>query len=228
MLALYHQFGAFSKQLPDDLRESKPMTLTLADVAAHPTHFAYPLELPPADRLLLRPLEASDVDALAAFLQALSPPTRRFATFPGYDKETAQELCDAINRYDKLRFVVEEVALAKIVALFEFSLDLPPYDVQRYASYGAALDAARTCRFGPTIADSYQNRGLGSKSFPYLVDIARRLGKTRMILWGGVYTDNQRAIRFYEKQGFRTSGSFVYEHGPLRLDMFLDLAVDSG
>src|SRR5215217_4715494 len=144
MLALYHQFGAFSKQLYDDLYETKPMTLTLADVAANPARFTYQVDLDPAGHLVVRPLEAGDVDGLTAFLQDLSPPTRRFATFPSYDQATAQEMCDAINRYDKLRFVVEQAATGMIVALFEFGLELVVYELQRYAGYGITLNTLRT------------------------------------------------------------------------------------
>ncbi|MEU2180061.1 GNAT family N-acetyltransferase [Streptomyces thermolilacinus] len=53
--------------------------------------------------------------------------------------------------------------------------------------------------------------------------MARRFGRNRIILWGGVLADNQRAIRFYEKQGFRTVGSFTGADGAESLDMMLDL-----
>ncbi|CAL9335949.1 hypothetical protein SUDANB176_00165 [Streptomyces sp. enrichment culture] len=53
----------------------------------------------------------------------------------------------------------------------------------------------------------------GTQVFPLIADVARRFGKKRIILWGGVPTDNPRAIRYYEKQGFRTVGSFTGADG---------------
>lgn len=171
---------------------------------------------------MLRPLEGGDVELLARFLEGLSPITRAFSTFDSYDGAAAQALCDAINRYDKLRFVVENVA-GQIVGLFEFSFGIPEGDVQRYQRYGMALDERVDCRFGPTLADDYQNRGLGSALFADLVDVARRFGKQRMVLWGGVFAANTRAIRFYEKLGFVRAGSFVGANGQEVIDMVLIL-----
>lgn len=201
--------------------------LTLAEVAAHPELAAYALDSAVASGsvgdCVLRPLLPGDVDGLAEFLAVLSPATRRFSTFVSYDRAMAAELCDSINRYDKLRFVVELPATKLLVGLIEFSFDLPMGDLQRYAAYGVPLDASGDCRFGPTFADVYQNQGLGSRVFPHVVDIARRFGKIRIILWGGVLADNGRALRFYAKQGFQPVGTFVAADGEASVDMMLDL-----
>lgn len=197
--------------------------LTLAEVFEHPDVVTYTAALPTGNALL-RPLVAEDVDALGGFLQGLSAQTRDYSIFSSYDRAGAQELCDAINRYDKLRFVLESPDRATIMALFEFSFDIPDYDLRRYAQYGVHLNARADCRFGPTIADEYQNQGAGSAVFPHLVDVARKFGKARVILWGGVFADNARAIRFYEKQGFKRVGSFMHEDARPALDMMLVLA----
>src|SRR5687767_4071961 len=81
--------------------------LTLGDVFEHPERATYWIDEHELGRILLRPLQPDDVDALGEFLLALSPTTRRFSTFVSYDHAMAQALCDAINRYDKLRFVAE-------------------------------------------------------------------------------------------------------------------------
>ena len=196
-------------------------TLTLAQVAQRPQTVTYSVVTRSAGHLILRPLEAQDVDALAAFLMGLSPETRYFSTFASYDLAMAQAMCDAINRYDKLRFVVESSANSTIIGLMEFSLDIPKGDLRRYAEYGVPLDARYDCRFGPTLADEVQSVGIGSALFPALVDVARRFGKQRMILWGGVLADNSRALRFYEKQGFRRVGAFTEADGLRVVDMIL-------
>lgn len=60
---------------------------------------------------------------------------------------------------------------------------------------------------------------MGTLAFPLVADVARRLGRTRIILWGGVLADNARAIRYYEKNGFRPVGSFAAADGMPSLDM---------
>ncbi len=200
------------------------MPVSLAEIAANPRQFTTSFRLPSLEQVVLRPLEPFDVEKLGVFLAGLSPETRHLSYFPSYDVSTATELCDAINRYDKLRFVLE--AGEKIVGLMEFSLDITESDVERFQTYGVALTAS-DCRFGPTLADAYQNKGVGSICFPYLVDIARQLGKQRMILWGGVLADNPRAIHFYEKNGFLRLGEFQSFDHYLCLDMLLPLADNS-
>jgi RimJ/RimL family protein N-acetyltransferase len=197
--------------------------LTLASVFEHPQTVTYQVGLREGESMVLRPLQPDDVSALASFLEGLSPQTRHFSIFASYDWAMAQALCDAINRYDKLRFVVEIAERGEVAALFEFSFDLPERDLQRYAEHGVTLNAVHTCRWGPTIADAYQNRGLGSRTFPYMVETARRFGRRRIILWGGVLADNARAIHFYEKQGFRHVGLFKTDDDLLCIDMVLDL-----
>jgi RimJ/RimL family protein N-acetyltransferase len=63
---------------------------------------------------------------------------------------------------------------------------------------------------------------------PFALDIARRFGKRRMILWGGVLADNHRAIRYYEKNGFRLLGRFHNEEGLECRDGILTLLPEGG
>jgi GNAT superfamily N-acetyltransferase len=204
-------------------RLDAPMNLSLSKVFAQPNLATHAIDLPTHGSALLRPLQASDVDELATFLEGLSPATRRFSTFPSYDLAAAQELCEAINRYDKLQLIVELVPAGRIIGLFEFSFDLPEHDQQRYRQQGVPLDPSVDCRFGPTVADEFQNQKVGSRVFPHIVDIAKQFGKKRIILWGGVLSDNARAIRYYEKQGFRPLATFVAQDGEEILDMMLEL-----
>jgi GNAT superfamily N-acetyltransferase len=194
--------------------------LTLANIVRDPSAVTTSLELDNGTQLTLRPLVASDVHALADFLGKLSPETRRLSTFEGYDLEAANKLTDAISKYDKLRFVLDHAG--SIVGLVELSFGLPADDVQRYADYGLELDGQTDCRFGPTLADAYQGKGIGSKVFPLIASVAREFGKKRIILWGGVLADNTQAIAFYNKVGFTQVGEFN-DHGRHKLDMALEL-----
>lgn len=196
--------------------------LTLREIADDPLTLTRRVALTDGSEVVFRPLVHADADRLAAFLAGLSSESRRFSTQGGHDLAAAVELCDAIARYDKLRLVLEEVASGRIVGLFELSLDLHPSDIDRYRRAGIQL-ASTDCRFGPTLADTHQGKGVGTQVFPLVVDTARRFGRTRIILWGGVLTDNPRAIRSYEKNGFRPVGAFTGADGTRSLDMILDL-----
>ncbi|MFI7538904.1 GNAT family N-acetyltransferase [Streptosporangium sp. NPDC049376] len=203
-------------------REGVAEVLTLAAVAEDPLVLTRRLNLNDGSEVVFRPLVHADAERLAGLLEELSAESRRLSPFDGYDLGAARKLCDAIARYDKLRLVLEDVSSGRIVGLVEFSLDLHPADIARYREAGIHLEAT-DCRFGLSLADDYQGRGVGTRIFPLVVDVAQRFGRKRIILFGGVLADNPRAIRYYEKHGFRLVGSFTGRDGARSFDMILDL-----
>jgi GNAT superfamily N-acetyltransferase len=198
------------------------VTLSLSAIAARPDLVTHPIVLAGGEVLEFRPLESTDADALGGFLSALSQETRGLSEFAGYDKAAAQVLCDSINRYDKLRFVIE-TGDRRIVGCFEISFGIPRGDVERFREAGIVLSELTDCRLGPTLADDYQGFGLGSQSFAHVLEVVRQFGKTRIILWGGVLGDNARAIGYYLKHGFCEVGKFSDHVGVVHLDMILTL-----
>lgn len=198
------------------------MSLSLSKVTSSPSLVTYNLQLPSGKKAILRPLESTDVEQLTKFLEGLSQETRRLSTFPSFDISAAKEMCEAINRYDKLRFVLE-LPSKEIIGLFEFSFDIPETDIKRFSDRGITINSETDCRFGPTLADDYQNQGIGSLIFPHIANIAKKFGKKRIILWGAVLADNTRAIKFYEKHGFKNMGIFTNKDGLKALDMLLQI-----
>ncbi len=196
--------------------------LTLSQVAHNPHRYTRTISAGSDGPLLIRPLMTDDGDLLAMFLGGLSPETRRFSTFSSYDRAMALELCDAIVRYDKLRFVIETPS-GEIAGMLEFSFAITENDQARYTRYGFSLDPETDCRFGPTLADEYQNRGIGTLALPFMKDVAGEFGRSRIILWGGVLADNVRAIRYYQKNGFQRVGGFQNSDGVEAVDMMLAL-----
>jgi len=73
------------------------------------------------------------------------------------------------------------------------------------------------------MADAFQGNGAAVALFPYMVRVAKNLGKDRIILWGGVFAENQRAVRFYYKVGFQLAGDFLSQDGRKCLDMMLTI-----
>jgi diamine N-acetyltransferase len=198
------------------------LMLTLTQIVQNPRLLTEPIMTKDDETLIIRPLESSDTHKLAEFLQNLSIETRRLSAFPSYEIEIAQELCDAIARYDKLRFVLETVS-KQLAGLLEFSFDLVDHDIERYRSYSLQLHQDTDCRFGPTLADEYQNKGVGTLVMPFIKTVACQFEQKRIILLGGVLGDNPRAIRFYEKTGFRRVGIFKNNDDVEVIDMILEL-----
>ena len=179
--------------------------LTIDQIVRNPTQYTQHFHLIKgecSEAIVFRPLQHTDTIALQMFLENLSETTRRSATYPSYDFQCAQQFCDEIDEYENFRMVAT-VGNEKIIAVFEFNLDLEEFDINRYRKYGVELTNDTDIQFAPCIADEYQNQNLGSKLLHFMIDLAKRLGKERMILWAGVFTDNQQAIRFYAKNSFQ-------------------------
>lgn len=198
--------------------------LTLAAVADQPSLATYSLSLSDGHAVVYRPLLPTDVAGLTEFLESLSPQTRAFWNMESYDRRQAQELCDAINRYDKFRMVALSAGASQnaILATFDFAFSVEN-ELARLSEYGIVLSEERTCRFGPCVRDSHQKRGLGSALMPFTLDVARRFGMHHLVLWGGVFQENVVAVHFYQKHGFRIVGAFQESEGKDCYDMLLDL-----
>ena len=197
--------------------------LTLAEIRAEPLRAARSVELPGGATALFRPLLGSDSRTLGAYFAALSPETRSLFGPHPFDQATADQLCAAAGDGDTLRMVALSANGEQIIAYFILMLLVTEYELERYARLGIALDTVDDCTVAPSVADARQNTGLGSPLFGHVIDLARRLGRRRMVLLGGTMARNERAIHFYQKHGFRTVGPFEYPAGALNYDMLLEL-----
>jgi len=96
------------------------------------------------------------------------------------------------------------------------------HDGYRLQSYGFVPDAITDCTFAPSVADHWQSLGVGNSLFHFLLADLKASGIKRIILWGGVQSDNQKAVNYYLKNGFIKLGQF--EHNGLNDDMILEVA----
>jgi GNAT superfamily N-acetyltransferase len=215
---------------------SETAGLTLSQVAADPACLTQPVTLPSGETAHLRLLQPADGDAFGPFLEGLSEATRTlYAPHPLTD-EHGRQLCAEVDYGNLLTRESGEVAATlrfvglireEVTAYFILALGVRQGERRRYADVGIALDPADTCTFAPVVADAHQNQGVGSALVPGVFDAARRLGFTRCALMGGTRAINHRAIRFYEKAGFRKVAEFDTQ-GPDgetigNQDMLLDL-----
>ncbi|MEU4689320.1 GNAT family N-acetyltransferase [Actinoplanes sp. NPDC023714] len=172
----------------------------------------------------VRGLVPGDRAALIAFLAGLSATSRRFWHRDTDPADAAADWVDAIGRTDKLRLVAHPANdPADLAGVVDLSFALPDgYEITRYARYGITLDPARTARFGPCVADDWRGLGLAPALLPPAWDAVRLLGRDTVVLFGGVRTANQRAVRFYLRAGFAAVGTFTDEAGD-GVDMMLEL-----
>ncbi len=182
--------------------------------------------LPSGQRVYFRPLRGDQAAELGAYFTSLSPATRRVYGPHPFDQETADGFCAALDSTHTLRMLawVEEgeEGVERIVAYFVVELGVRAGDRQRYEALGLTLHDQTDCTLAPSVADAYQSQGLGSLMMQHLLGLLPRLGRQRLLLWGGVRADNPRAVHFYTKFGFRRVGDFE-AGGTNNYDMIADL-----
>jgi len=196
-------------------------TLTPQMIADDPGRATTEATLKTGEVLTLRPLRRDDADRLARYFAGLSDQTRRWFAPHDFTADTARALCEAAGSDNTLRLVAETRSEQPwIVGYFILIFGVRDEDAQRFASHGTPLDADRDCTLAPSVADAYRGVGLAGAMMRHVADLARHAGRSRIVLFGGVDVPNARAVRFYEKAGFRRIAVF----GPdgQKHDMLLD------
>ncbi|MBN1401081.1 MAG: GNAT family N-acetyltransferase [Anaerolineae bacterium] len=182
------------------------------------------IELYDGRQALVRPLRADDVELLSSYFAHLSETSRRFYGPHRFDRETAERLCADADEPEAVRFValLEGNCDTEMIGYMILSRDIGDQDRERY---GNELDYDHCACLAPSIADAYQNQGLGTRMARHVLHCAKAMGLRQVILMGGVVDKNLRARRLYERLGFRYVRKF-WTHGRetlLNHDMVIDL-----
>jgi RimJ/RimL family protein N-acetyltransferase len=168
-------------------------------------------EHPQVGRVVLRRLRPGDAEVFGRYLEGLGAESRRrFAPHP-HTMAEARRICGEPATSGALRFLVLREADGEAAGYFILYPGARPAEIKRYAEYGIPLDSKSDCTFAPSVADAWQGKGLGSAVMTILLGMVRELGFGRVVLSGGTQATNRRAIRYYEKFGFRKVGSFQTE-----------------
>jgi diamine N-acetyltransferase len=197
----------------------------LSQLTEDPDCITETIRLRSGDPITVRLVAPTDVVLLGRYFEDLSAETRRRYGPHPLTRAEAENLCGQGLSGGKLRLI----ALAnngagrdqEVIAYFILDLVIPEVEMERYRDYGILLDPRLTCRLAPSVADAYQDQGVGSAVLPKVLDLARRLGYRQMILFGGTQATNHRAIHFYQKFGFQTTGEFATDI--LNFDMIRSL-----
>ena len=172
-------------------------------------------------QVCLRRLNLDDLDNLFCYLQSLSATTKhRFGPHP-YDKQSIIDFYE--NQDENLGYIAEDIETKKIIAYSIIKMGYLQDDSFRLQSYGLSLDHQTDCTFAPSVADLWQSCGIGNALFNFIRSDLKAKGIKRIILWSGVDSDNERAINFYRKNGFKVLGQF--EYNGMNDDMILEINI---
>jgi GNAT superfamily N-acetyltransferase len=156
---------------------------------------------------------------LLAYLEGLSPETRsRFGPHP-FTPEGIDEVF--ITKHAVQGFIAIDAHTDEVVAYMLLKAGFLEADGIRYKEYSVQIPETGICTYAPSVADQWQNSGLGSMMLEYILDEIRSSGFKTMILWGGVQASNTRAVSYYLKHGFVEVGWF-FHHGE-NIDMIRHL-----
>lgn len=205
------------------------LPLTPADIHADPMVAAAPVTARSGLQATFRPITPADAPILGRYFLSLSERTKSLYGPHPFDQATADALCSSIDYAANLRLVatLPGTPEERVIAYFILQFSIPSNEIERYARAGISLDAALDCLVAPSVADDYQDHGLGTPCMRRVFQLARRLGRRNVVLMGGVYVENERAVHYYEKLGFqKLPQTFFHTGTPTRpsYDMYCPLA----
>jgi GNAT superfamily N-acetyltransferase len=167
----------------------------------------------------LSAFEWKDADRLTEYYEHLSELSRKRYGPHRFDKQSIIDLYG--KRGGHQGYIARETGSPAIIAYAVIRLGYLEHDLERLKSYGLEMNVETDSVYAPSVADAWQSCGVGNGMFLFILEELKRIGITRVILWGGVQADNEKAVGFYKKHGFQTLGEF--EHNGINLDMMLEI-----
>jgi GNAT superfamily N-acetyltransferase len=159
---------------------------------------------------------AEDFDLLLQYLLALSPDSQKRFGPHRFDLDTLSDLYTMGS--DHTGYIAFDESNGKIIAYAILKKGYLDHDSQRLESYGIIPNHSTDCTYAPSVVDLYQGQGIGTALFKYILTDLQKTTCSRIILWGGVQADNERAVRYYQHNGFNILGEFQYNGN--NYDMF--------
>lgn len=166
----------------------------------------------------LRQVTPADYSAISLFLEGLSDDSKsRFAPH----RFDVLSITEFYSEHQIYGFVAENLSCSEVIAYVVVKRGFWAHDEFRYIGYGLIMSQQSDATLAPAVADIYHGSGVGYELLKFAVAYLRTEKIERVFLWGGVQDNNQKAIRFYERNGFTTLGGFEY-HG-YNYDMVFEL-----
>lgn len=170
-------------------------------------------------QVVFRRLNIADLDLLYVYLLNLSNISKkRFGPHP-FDKHAIFEFYHNSDLH--IGYVGIDLITNEIIAYSIIKKGYLEHDNFRLQSYGLTLNNTTDCTFAPSVADNWQNYGIGYNMFSFILSDLKNTEIKRIILWGGVQKDNQTAINYYLRNNFKILGQFTYNGE--NYDMLFDI-----
>lgn len=166
--------------------------------------------------VLLQQFEIADVEFLLQYFHQLSPVTVKHFQPHSFQKEAVLLF---YNHHEHEAFIATDVETGRIIAYTVLKKGYLQHDYPRLQQYGVPISYDHCYTVAPSVTDEWQSAGLGQLVFNYILNEMKNRQVKQLILWGGVQIDNVKAVRFYQKNGFRSLGHF--QHNGLNEDMLL-------
>lgn len=160
-----------------------------------------------------------EAESLASYFNHLSEETRSYFAPHPFDLATITSICNGDFRGYRAFIGLKDL---EAIAYTVIKNDMDQGELDRFTSYSVQINLQEDFILAPSVADAFQSKGIGSELLAFVEAELKKLGAARIILWGGVQARNQRAVRYYQKNGFQTLGSFWYD-GLDNLDMIKNL-----
>lgn len=177
------------------------------------------IEIKDKSNLLLEQLNAAHLNSLVYYLENLSELTKKRFAPHFFDKQAITAFYQkSANHWG---YIAQTINTHEIVAYCIIKLGYVEGDYHRFQSYGVNPNYLTDCQFAPSVADEWQNAGVGYKLYQFILPFLKARGIKRIALWGGVQADNEKAINFYQKNDFKTLGQFW--HNGNNIDMMASI-----
>ncbi len=168
----------------------------------------------------IRLLQQQDAELLYNYLHNLSAEScSRFGPHP-FDTESIFNIGNNLLKDDVQRYIA--LKDEQIIPYMLLKKGTIKADANRYAQRNTFFDETTAFTYAPSVADDYQNSGLGSKMFAVILQYLKQQRCSHIVLWGGVQATNIRAVQFYEKLGFKKIANFWHDNKD-NIDMLLNL-----
>ena len=168
----------------------------------------------------IRLLKKSDKKELFDFFSNLSYSSKKYYSPHSFDKRTINLICEKLKKtqnYKRVIILNEKKIVGYCVLLFGARKS-------EKIRYNNTLFEEEVCTIAPCITDNFQRMGLGQELLNYVIEICKKFGKKKLILWGGVVVNNEPAIRFYKKMNFIVDKKWKHTRDRVDCcDMYLDI-----
>ncbi len=155
-----------------------------------------------------RLVDESDLAELMRYFDNLSQMTKSYYGPHSFDEPTLAAISK--GNYENYQAFVA-IHNKRVVGYTVIKKGYSEGELFRFPGYEIALDPDGHYLLAPSMSDAYQSRGFGTLMLSFIENYLKSIDATHLILWGGVQTRNQKAIRYYQKNGFTKLGEFHHE-----------------